>query len=86
MSNVLGVFDFVGVFNLHHECVLSPAMAKPLGDIKMLGVCPCVRASVRPSVTKLVSAITSDCMHPPIYTIFDTEMHPTIALDEFVDE
>ena len=43
-------------------------MAKPLGgDIEMLGV--------RPSVTNLVSAITSD----PV-------MHPTIALDEIEDE
>ena len=35
---------------------LSPAMAKPLGgDMEMLGM--------RPSVTKLVSAITLDFMH-----------------------
>ena len=40
--------------------IFAPAMAKPSGgDIKMLGVRPCVR----PSVTKLVSAITSDFMH-----------------------
>ena len=36
--------------------ILSPAMAK---DIEILGI----RLCVRPSITKLVSAITSDFMH-----------------------
>ena len=46
------------------------------GGIEML----CVRASIRESITKLVSVIDA-----PIYTIFDPVMHATIAL-EFEDE
>ena len=53
---------------------LSPAMAKPLGGhINAGGPSVCL------SVTKLVSAMTSDCMQ------FDPVMHPTIALNEFED-
>ena len=44
--------------------VIVPCHGEAIGgNIKMLGVRLCVRASVRPSVTKLVSAITSDFMH-----------------------
>ena len=60
--------------------LLSPTMVKPLGGgggIEMLGV----RVCVCPSVTKLVSVITSDFLHR-----FDPVMHPTMALDEFEDE
>ena len=44
----------------------------------MLGVCECVR----PSITKLVSAI----IYISIDTIFDPVMHIIIGLDEFEED
>ena len=45
-------------------------------------VCLCVR----PSITKLPGAITSDFMHRFTQYLIDPVMHTTIALDEFEDE
>ena len=56
--------QYIYICTLNFEVCRFPRHGEAIGgDIEMLGVRPCVRLSVRPSVTKLVSAMTSDFIH-----------------------
>ena len=71
----------ISIFAFGESLFCPPPWRSHWGDIEMLGVHVCVRASVRHKACE-----RDNFRFPsPIYTIFDPVMHPTIALDEFED-